>query len=366
MKAKRIIMAVTSDIFTDMRVIKVASFLSKNNCQVHVSGRNTSDFELNIPFETKRFNMWFRHSFLFYFEYNLRFFFYGLFRKADVIVSNDLDTLFACSLLSKIKRIPLIYDSHEYFTESVGLQGRNRIRAFWLWIERNCISTVSKAYTVSQPIADAYKTKYNIDFKLVRNFPSVENLPSSELNTFFPGRKVILYQGVFNPNRGLEETIQAMQFLDDTYLFVLIGYGELERALKSLTNQLNLNQKVHFTGKLPYETMMQYTYQADLGIALEAPVGKSFEYSLPNKVFDYVHSSLPFISLGTPEVKKIIEQDEIGIIIPSNKPETIAIAIEKLLNDTDLYQRIQQNQHRVRQNYTWENEEKVLQEIYFG
>ena len=359
-------MAVTSDIFTDMRVIKVASFLSKNNCQVQVVGRNTSDFELKVPFETKRFNMCFSRSFLFYLEYNLRFFFYGLFHKADAIVSNDLDTLFACSLLSKIKRIPLMYDSHEYFTESVGLQGRNRIRAFWLWLERICMPAVSKAYTVSQPIADAYKTKYNIDFKLVRNFPSVQNFPSSELNMFFSDRKVILYQGVFNPNRGLEETIQAMQFLDDSYLFVLVGYGELEEKLKSLTNLLNLHHKVHFTGKLPYETMMQYTYQAELGIALEAPVGKSFEYSLPNKVFDYIHTSLPFISLGTPEVKKIIEKDEIGIIIPNNQPETIALEIEKLLNDTELYQRIQHNQQRVRQNYTWENEEKVLKEIYFG
>jgi glycosyltransferase involved in cell wall biosynthesis len=359
-------MAVTSDIYTDMRVIKLATFLSKNKCQVHVVGRNTSDFEVTVPFEAKRFKMWFSRSFLFYLEYNLRFFFYGLFRKADLIVSNDLDTLFACTLLSKIKRVPLIYDSHEYFTESVGLQGRNRVRAFWLWIERSCMPAVSKAYTVSQPIADAYKTKYNIDFKLVRNFPSGESFPSSELNTFFPDRKVILYQGVFNPNRGLEETIRAMQILDDTYLFVLVGYGELEPTLKTLTNQLNLTQKVHFTGKLPYEKMMQYTFQADLGIALEAPVGKSFEYSLPNKVFDYIHASLPFISLGTPEVKKIIDQDEIGVIIPNNQPETIAREIEKLLNDTELYQRVQHNQQRVRQNYTWENEEKVLREIYFG
>jgi glycosyltransferase involved in cell wall biosynthesis len=359
-------MAVTSDIYTDMRVNKVATFLSYNNFQVQVVGRNTSDFELKVPFETIRFNMWFHRSFLFYLEYNLRFFFYGLFRKADVIVSNDLDTLFACTLLSKIKRVPLIYDSHEYFTESVGLQGRNRVRAFWLWIERTCMPAVSKAYTVSQPIADAYKTKYKIDFKLVRNFPSSESFTSSELNTFFHGRTVILYQGVFNPNRGLEETIQAMHYLDDTYLFVLVGYGELEEKLKSLTNQLNLQHKVHFTGKLPYEKMMQFTYQADLGIALEAPVGKSFEYSLPNKVFDYIHASLPFISLGTPEVKKIIEQDEIGVIISNNQPETIASEIEKLLNDIDLYQRIQHNQRRVRQNYTWENEEKVLREIYFG
>ena len=129
-------MAVTSDIFTDMRVIKVASYLSNKGHSIQVVGRNTSTFELKVPFETKRFNLFFKRSFLFYLEYNFRFLIYGLFRKTDSIVSNDLDTLFACTVLSKIKRVPLIYDSHEYFTESVGLQGRNRVRNVWLWIER--------------------------------------------------------------------------------------------------------------------------------------------------------------------------------------------------------------------------------------
>jgi glycosyltransferase involved in cell wall biosynthesis len=358
-------MAVTSDIFTDMRVIKVSSYLSNKGYSIQVVGRNTSKFELKVPFETKRFNLFFKRSFLFYLEYNLRFLIHGLFRKADIIVSNDLDTLFACTVLSKIKQVPLIYDSHEYFTESVGLQGRNRVRNVWLWIERKCMPFISQAYTVSEPIAEAYKSKYGIDFKLVRNFPSIQNFPVPSSDVFFPTKKVILYQGVFNPNRGLEETIQAMSFLNDSFIFVLAGYGELEQGLKTFVQQLGLENRVVFTGKLPYAAMIQYTYQAFVGIALEAPVGKSFEYSLPNKVFDYIHKSLPFISLGTPEVRKIIEKDDVGIIIKDNQPQTIAASISRLAAEPDRYEQIKHNQQLVKHKFIWENETKVLDEIFF-
>lgn len=366
MPKRNIIVAVTSDIYTDIRVQKVASFLVEKGENVLIVGRKTSEFELKVPFKTKRFKLVFNTSFLFYLEYNLRFFFYGLFRKVDLIVSNDLDTLLACSLLAKIKRVPVIYDSHEYFTESVGLQGREKVRNIWMKMEERFLPKVSKAYTVSEPIAEAYKSKYGIDFKLVRNFPSLTHFPIPTHKTFFPSKKVILYQGVFNPNRGLEETIKAISFLSDEFLFVLAGYGELEPDLKALVQQLGLQNRVIFTGKLPYAEMMQYTYQAFVGIALEAPVGKSFEYSLPNKVFDYIHASLPFISLGTPEVRKIIDKEDVGIIIKDNQPQTIANAIISLSNDSVRYEQIKRNQQAVKQNYTWENETKVLETVFFG
>ena len=366
MKRKKILVAVTSDIFSDMRVIKVSNYLTEKNQDVLVIGRKTSEFELKVPFKTKRFRLAFNRSFLFYLEYNLRFFFFSLFISVDLILANDLDTLLACSLLAKIKRVPVIYDSHEYFTESVGLQGRERVRNVWVNLEETFLPKVSKAYTVSESIASDYKEKYGIDFKLVRNFPSVSHFPVPKNEVFFPAKKVILYQGVFNTNRGLEETIKAMTFLDDEFLFVLAGYGELEPVLKTLVHQLELEKRVIFTGKLPYAEMMQYTYQAFVGIALEAPIGKSFEYSLPNKVFDYIHASLPFISLGTPEVRKIIDKEDVGIIIKDNQPQTIANAIISLSNDSVRYEQIKRNQQAVKQNYTWENETKVLDAVFFG
>ena len=39
-------------------------------------------------------------------------------------------------LVARAKRLPLVYDSHEYFTEAAGLTGRPLQRGVWLMVER--------------------------------------------------------------------------------------------------------------------------------------------------------------------------------------------------------------------------------------
>lgn len=361
---KRVLVAVTSDVYSDTRVLKVSDFLSKKGATVKVVGRNTSDFVLETPFHVKRFSLFFNRSFLFYAEYNLRFFWYALFQKVDLIVANDLDTLLSTYLISKIKRIPIVYDSHEYFTESVGLQGRKLPKKVWEYLEKQILPSIQFAYTVSPYIQQQYLVKYKVAFELVRNFPSKE-LKIEKLTPHpFPGKKIILYQGVFNPHRGLDHTIHAMQFLSDEYLFLLIGYGEEETKLKEIVRTKNLDNKVKFLGKMPYLEMMRYTSIAHLGIALEEPVGESFTYSLPNKVFDYMHQNLPFISRGTPEVLRYISEHGIGILIDFNSAEELAKHLISTLSNSELLATIQENQKKAKNLFNWENECHTLEKVY--
>lgn len=347
-----------------MRVMKVCDYLTAKNTDVCVVGRNTSSFLLETSFKVKRFNLFFNRSFLFYLEYNLRFFVFGIFRKVDVILANDLDTLLACYWISKLKGAELVYDSHEYFTESIGLQGRKIPRSIWLSLEKRVLPKLKNAYTVSEPIADAYCKKYGIKFHLVRNFPrEIQDIQPIE-DSRFENKKVILYQGVFNAHRGLEDTILAMQFLPKEYVFILIGYGELETKLSQLVVQHQLHNQVYLLGKMPYGEMMRYTSRADLGIALEAPYGESFTYSLPNKVFDYMHVGLPFISLGTPEVKKIIDQYHIGKIINYTNSKELSECILTFMENQEELNLIRQNQGLYSHFFTWENECLTLDEIY--
>ena len=364
LRKKRIIVAVTSDVYSDMRVMKVSNYLVNRNADIIVVGRNTKSFELNTKFQIKLINLVFNRSFLFYLEFNLRFLFFGLFKKVDIVVANDLDTLLASYILSKIKKADLVYDSHEFFTESVGLQGRRFPRFVWLILERWLLPKVKNAYTVSKPIADAYYKKYAVRFELVRNYPAkIEDIIPIQ-DDRFTSKKIILYQGVFNAHRGLEDVIYAMNFLPNDYIFLLIGYGELEQKLRQITKESQLNNRVYFLGKLPYDEMMRFTAIADLGIALEAPVGDSFKYSLPNKVFDYIQVGLPFISLGTPEVKKIIDQYHVGKIISYFDSKELANCILLLAENKKELDELIYNQEINKRYFTWENESINLDKVY--
>lgn len=361
---QKILVAVTSDVVSDMRVRKISHFLSSEIGDVTVVGRKVSStFSTKLSFSVILLNLIFNRGALFYAEYNIRLLIFGLFRKVNLIVSNDLDTLLACYILSKIKRVPVVYDSHEYFTESVGLEGRPFQKNVWKLIERLIVPRLKYCYTVSPTIAKIYTEKYGVPFSLIRNFPDF-GMEFQKVNLEFPtDKKILLFQGVFNPGRNLETVIEAMQYLENI-IFVLIGYGELEEKLKELSRKFQVEDKVKFLGKMPFEQMMQYTHNADLGIALEYPLSESFKYSLPNKVFDYTLAGLPFITLGLPEVEAILQEHEIGIKVDFANATELSNIIKLHLSNDQLLSEIKRNQQVASHIYTWKNECTELKKIF--
>ena len=94
-KQKKVIVSVTNDLYTDQRVHKVCLFLESQGFSVILVGRKLKSSKILEPrtYKTKRFNLFFDKGAKFYAEYNFRLFWYLIFRKVDVLVANDLDTL---------------------------------------------------------------------------------------------------------------------------------------------------------------------------------------------------------------------------------------------------------------------------------
>ena len=119
-----------------------------------------------------------------------------------------------------------------------------------------------------------------------------------------------------------------------------------------------------FFGKRPYHELLNFTLVSDIGVSLDKPTGLNYLYSLPNKLFDYIHCHLPVVVSDLPEVKKIVSHYELGLIIPSHNPDDIANTLNKILNDENLYQTLKKNTFRASTELTWSNERKVLEKLY--
>ena len=168
----KVAFSVTNCICNDQRVIKIAGTVSKLGCDITIIGRRSGDCSaIRLwPFKTERFSMLFRRSFLFYGFYNIRLFFFLLFHKYDFLVSNDLDTLLPNFLISKLKRLPLVYDSHEYFTGVPEIQNRPFVKWVWKSIEKSIFPGLKNVMTVSEPIASLYEKMYHVRPQVIRNF----------------------------------------------------------------------------------------------------------------------------------------------------------------------------------------------------
>lgn len=363
-KQSKIIVSVTNDLITDNRVHKVCTTLTKMGFYVLLVGRVLPQSpSLNErEYQCKRMHLFFKSGPLFYAEYNFRLFFLLMFSRFDLLLANDLDTLAANFLTSKIKQKPLIYDSHEYFTEVPELINRPRIQAIWGFLESKIVPKLKYAYTVCSSISNIYTEKYAVDFKVVRNVPSQNFVPLEATKTN-DADKIVLYQGAVNIGRGLKQAILAMQSLDRTKL-IIAGDGDIKSELENLVVVNSLQGKVEFAGRLPFDKLAELTATADLGLSIEEDLGLNYRFALPNKLFDYIQANVPLLITDLPEMHAIVQKYKIGEITTSLEPEVLAQKIKTCLNDSVKRKTWKENLKVAAKELVWEREEEVLIDIF--
>ncbi|MFT3738871.1 MAG: glycosyltransferase [Breznakibacter sp.] len=354
----------TGDMNTDYRVHKTAMSLLAMGFDVVCVSRKHSHFVRAVPRAycvVLLSTIWEKGPF-FYFAYNLRLFFYLLSHRSQVVLSIDLDTLPGCALAAKIKRIPLVFDSHEYFPEVPELQHRPVIKRAWTLLEKTFVPWIDKGYTVCRSIACIYGQKYGIDFEVVRNLPSAMKSENVKAAIHDPRFKLV-YQGAVNLGRGLLETVSALPLLDDVVLIV-VGDGDIIRQVKNKVVELDVADKVVFIGKVPFAQLAAYTASADLGLCLLENLGLNYYYSLPNRIFDFALAGVPILASNFPEIADVVGKFRTGVLVNDLSPATIACAIEQIRCDKDTYRQISANALEVGRKLVWENELPVLEKVY--
>jgi glycosyltransferase involved in cell wall biosynthesis len=365
---KRIIVSVTNDLATDQRVKKVCNSLKNLDYDILLVGRKlTESLKLHRDYDCKRMNLFFNKGALFYAEYNIRLFFLLLVSKVDVYHSNDLDTLLANYLAAKIRRKPLVYDSHEYFTGVPEIQNKPFVKGVWLAIERWIFPKLKYIFTVNPSISQLYKTEYGKTLRIMRNMPnkmSFDNNKTKEELGIPLDKDIIITQGAgINIDRGIEEAVEAMQYLKNV-CFLIIGDGDVIPQLKQRVVELGLQKSVLFKGRMPYQEMMQYTNHAQLGLTLDKDTNINYRYSLPNKLFDYIHARIPVLATRVIEIQKIIEVYNVGLFIENHQPKHIADQIHLALNNEELQNTWSENMERAVKELNWEHEDIALKEVY--
>ena len=369
---KKVVISVVSDLVTDQRVHRTALTARMKGANVVLVGRKLkSSLPMNSrAYYFKRFRLLFETGPLFYACYNIRLFFFLLFHRCDLLIANDLDTLLANYLVSKIKKIPLIYDTHEYFTEVPELVNRPRVQRIWKWIERKIFPSLKNVMTVNDSIAEIYRKEYKVNIAVVRNIPISDYFndalehPLVRNDFQLPaGTFIFILQGAgINVDRGAEEAVEAMQWVNDA-LLLIVGGGDVIEHLKQKTIELGLQEKVRFIPKQPLQQLKHLTRLADAGLTLDKNTNLNYRFSLPNKLFDYIHAGLPVLASDLPEVSAIINKYEIGKIVSKHEPVTIAAAMNEMMNDDKQFAHWKENVKLAANELTWENESLRLLKV---
>ena len=337
--AKRIAVLVSNDLNHDQRVLKTCATLEAEGWSPVLTGREMPGSKpLDVPFEAKRLKLPFHRGVGFY--ATLQFGMLRALSRADIgaVWANDLDTLLPAYLIARAKGLPLVYDSHEYFTEAAGLTGSPLKRQVCLALERWCMKRIPCMITVNELIAEAYASRYGIRVEVVRNMPrllpmlDVKGREAFEAYGVPTDLPIALMQGAYmDRDRGAAEAVAALEAMKGVRL-VLVGAGIEWEEARAQVNDPKWNGRLHCIPKLPFDELRVLTASADVGLSLDKGGHGNYEMSLPNKLFDFMHAGLPMVTTARKQVAAVVEEFGLGVVVNDLSPATLADAVREVLS----------------------------------
>ena len=291
----------------------------------------------------------------------------GQYKDSDILHCNDLNALPIGVMIKKFfnKDVKIVYDAHEYETETNGLSGIQKTLVKKL--EKYLMKYVDKTITVSDAIANEYVKLYDIEKpSLVLNTPPYTQIQKKDIfrETFDIKKEqtIFLYQGGLSKGRGIGILLDTFkQINDDKSVIVFMGYGILEDIVENASKEY---KNIYFHKAVAPDVLLDYTCSADFGISTIEDSCLSYRYCLPNKMFEYTMAEVPAIVSNLPEMKRVVEENVIGVVVKENTSSGLRDAIEKasLLDQEELHVNIK----KVKETYNWEEQGKVLLEAYRG
>lgn len=297
--------------------------------------------------------------------------------KPKVISGHDLLglTIGYISSFGRRKNMIFIYDAHEYELGRYTVKPRSRfaLKIIAIW-EKYLIKHSDLSIVVNQSIANQMQMDYKINFNsvVVRNIPVKQELDRTlsreireswlkKMNLPFSS-KLLMYHGLIQEGRGIEIGIDlCAKFKHKNLGFIILGYGSSYyiNKLQKKADKLGIRDRVIFNQPVLGNVLLDYVAASDIGLVLIQPVSKSYNFALPNKLFENIHAGIPVLASSLPEINQLVKDNQIGLTCNIDDIDDISDKIRLLLNES-CYNQCVENILKVRFKYTWENEALIL------
>jgi glycosyltransferase involved in cell wall biosynthesis len=288
----------------------------------------------------------------------------------DVVHAHDLNTLPVAAVLAARAKCQLVYDAHELYSEISTL--RFVEKHVWSVTERALIRRADALITVCESIADEFVKRYGVAKpEVLLNAPVASAMSASvpgdrlreKAGLVDDAEPIILYQGGFIPNRGLEELVMAAPYIERGTI-VFMGWGKIEEELRELVVATGVEDRVRIVGPAPQDELLDFTRGADVGVIPYKAVGLNNYYTTPNKLFEYMLAGVAVAGSDVPELRRFVHAHRLGITFDPFDPRDIAMAINYLLGDGDELREMRKRAIEAGRLYVWERQAPKLLSVY--
>lgn len=363
-----------TDIRIDSRILKEMNSLSKVS-EFTVLGFGIRDAESNsneVPetIKIRSFRIFTnRVAFLgrpirltlLFFELFINMFLPGILFKPRVIHCHDTLVLPIGVVLKMLTGCKLFYDAHELESKKNSQSKILSIVSFL--IERFSWRFVNVFISVSPSIIEWYERNLGPkENALILNSPVFgTDVFEVEANTYLREKynipvneKVFIYIGIIGRGRCIDLYLDTFKLADITSHIVFLGYGELVSKVKEYSESF---RNIHYHPSVPHHEVVRIAKSADIGLAMVEGVSLSYNYCLPNKLFEYVFSGLFVIASDFPDMKRVVEEYDLGVTCSVDKDSLRELV--KKVSDLEV-NRTNKDLFKL----SWQYQEKVLLKAY--
>jgi hypothetical protein len=279
--------------------------------------------------------------------------------RPDVILANDLNTLPLALKLAD--GAPVIFDAHEF--APLEFEDRLSFRLLWqryrTYLCRRYLPQTAAMMTVCDGIAERFRSDFGVTPSVVWNAPDYEDLTPSPTGDVIR----LFHHGAAIPSRHLEQMIEMMRHLDARFRLTLMlvpapGQGEY---LTRLQQSAKAKPRITFREPVPMRDIARTANAYDIGVFLLPPVNFNYRHALPNKFFEFIQGRLAIAIGPSPEMAKLVEAHDLGIVAHDFAPRTLAARLNAL-SGADV-QRYKTNVAAVARQFSAETTRTKLREL---
>jgi glycosyltransferase involved in cell wall biosynthesis len=284
--------------------------------------------------------------------------------NSDIYHLHDPE-LIPVGVLLKLSGKKVIFDAHEdlpkqllgkpYLNKILKIVLSNSFKVF----EKITCNKFNYIISATPYIRDKFSliNKSSID---INNYPIIGELSIGDSKGL--KKNEVCYVGGIAEIRGIKEVVKAMELTNNVKLNLVGEFSskELETEVRGYNGWKN----VVAMGVLNRYQVAEVMNQSKVGIVTFLPLPNHID-AQPNKMFEYMSAGIPIVTSNFPLWKEIVEGNDCGICVSPLEPKEIAGAIDYLVSNEEIAERMGRNgKNAVLNRYNWAVEEKKLFEVY--
>ncbi len=278
-------------------------------------------------------------------------------RHFDLILANDSDTWPLATILRTRNGGKVIMDAHEYTPRE--------FEDVWWWrlfyqryktaLCRRHLPSANRVLTVCAGIADQYSHAFHVRPVVIRNVPMAAHL-SPAAST--PGKVRLIHHGGAVPARKIENMIEMIGLLDSRFSLDLMLIPADPTYTAKLRDMAASHERIRFLEPVPMPEIANTINSYDFGLYILEPTSFNNLHALPNKFFEFIQARLAVAIGPSPEMARIVKEEDCGIVADSFDPAALAQA----LRDVTPAQiaRWKANSATAATRLCWESEGRIL------